>query len=31
MPYFLEKPLVLSIMCSKRENEDEKSFKEEST
>ena len=27
--YLLEKPLVISIMCSKWKNEDEKLFKEE--
>ena len=27
--YLLEKALVLSIICSKRKNEDEKIFKEE--
>ena len=29
--YILEKPLVLSIICSKYKNEDEKVFKEEET
>ena len=29
IPYLLEKTLVLSIICSKCKNEDEKSFKEE--
>ena len=29
MPYLLEKTLVLSIMCSKCKNEDEKLFKKE--
>ena len=29
MSYFLEKALVLSIICNKCENEDEELFKEE--
>ena len=28
IPYTFEKPLVISIICSKCENEDEKTFKE---